>query len=106
MNKTCISHVITSLLAGSMLAACGGGADTSGASQLATTAACYAAWNSGAAYNGGALVSYSGVNYKSNWWTQGNNPSTSNGGAGSGQPWTSQGACGGTPTPTPMLRIT
>jgi chitinase len=73
-------------------------------SALSTTAspACFAAWSSSAAYNGGAQVSYGGVNYTAAYWTQGNNPSTNNGAAGSGQPWISDGACGGTtPSPSP-----
>ena len=88
MKRTIINGLIVGLSTG-LLAACGGSADSSNsASKLATTAACYATWNASTAYNGGALVSYNGVNYKANWWTQGNNPSTSNGPAGSGQPWT------------------
>src|SRR4051794_36331611 len=68
---------------------------------MATTAACYAAWNASTAYNGGAQVSYNGVNYTAAFWTQNQNPSTNNGPAGSGQPWISNGACGATPTPAP-----
>ncbi|WP_035059143.1 carbohydrate-binding protein [Andreprevotia chitinilytica] len=72
----------------------------------APSSGCYAAWSSSTAYGGGSLVSYNGVNYKAAFWTQGNNPSTSSGAAGSGQPWTVVGSCGGstpapTPTPTP-----
>ena len=62
--------------------------------------ACATVWSSTAVYTQGNVASYSGVNYVANWWTQGQNPSTNNGGSGSGQPWTSQGACGGT-TPPP-----
>jgi hypothetical protein len=69
--------------------------------QAATTVTCYAAWDASVAYTGGATVSYNGVNYKANWWTQGNNPSTNNGGSGSGQPWTIVANCGGTVTPPP-----
>jgi len=47
------------------------------------------------------MASENGINYTANWWTQGNDPATNNGGSGSGQPWTSDGACtggsGGTP---------
>ena len=49
---------------------------------------CAAAWNASAVYLAGATASVAGVNYKANWWTQGNNPTTSSGPAGSGQPWT------------------
>src|SRR5579872_4037809 len=100
------------LLAGlisSMLAGCsdGGSQDTAaGASQKQISASakssvpvCAAAWDTTVAYNTGNIASYSSVNYTANWWTQGANPSTSNGVTGSGQPWTSGGAC--TPTPTP-----
>ncbi|QDE39622.1 carbohydrate-binding protein [Luteibacter pinisoli] len=61
--------------------------------------ACAAAWSAGTVYTGGNLASENGVNYKANWWTQGNDPATSSGAAGSGQPWTSQGACSGGGTP-------
>jgi hypothetical protein len=50
-------------------------------------------------------ASENGTNYTANWWTQGNDPATNNGGSGSGQPWTSNGACaggsGGSPSPSP-----
>ena len=55
---------------------------------------CAAAWSSTQVYTAGMKASESGINYVANWWTQGNNPATNSGGAGSGQPWTSQGACG------------
>jgi hypothetical protein len=50
-------------------------------------------------------ASENGTNYTANWWTQGNDPATNNGGPGSGQPWTSNGTCtggsGGSPSPSP-----
>ena len=55
---------------------------------------CAAAWSATTAYNGGDTASENGVNYLANWWTQGDDPATHNGPTGSGQPWTSQGACG------------
>lgn len=58
-------------------------------------ATCAAAWSASAVYTGGMTASENGINYKANWWTQGNDPATNNGGAGSGQPWTSQGSCTG-----------
>ncbi|KAF0813852.1 Glucan endo-1,3-beta-glucosidase A1 [Andreprevotia sp. IGB-42] len=70
----------------------------------ATGPGCYAAWNSGTAYNGGAQVSYANRNYSAKWWTQGNVPANS---TGDGLPWNDLGACGGgsnptaAPTPTP-----
>src|SRR5579872_2550870 len=67
-------------------------------------ASCWPAWNASTAYNGGSQVSYNGQNYQSAYWTQNNNPSTSSGPAGSGQPWIPEGSCSGsggaTPTPT------
>ena len=60
-----------------------------------TTTACAAAWNASTAYNGGAVASENGINYVANWWTQGNDPATNSGASGSGEPWTSQGTCGG-----------
>lgn len=57
--------------------------------------ACAAAWTSTAVYTGGNVASRNGSNYVANWWTQGDDPATHSGGAGTGQPWTSQGACSG-----------
>ena len=54
---------------------------------------CATAWSSTQAYTAGMTASVGGENYVANFWTQGNNPSTNNGGAGSGQPWTATGAC-------------
>jgi len=87
----------TALVAGSALALTVGGsvlALASGPAAQAATA-CAAAWSSTAVYTAGMQASESGINYTANWWTQGNNPATNNGGAGSGQPWTSDGACSG-----------
>jgi Glycosyl hydrolases family 18 len=67
---------------------------------------CWPAWNSSTAYTGGAQVSYNDENYQAAYWTQGNNPSTSSGPAGSGEEWIPEGSCSGsggsgaTPTPT------
>ena len=62
---------------------------------------CKPAWSSTAVYLGGAQVSHASVNYSANWWTSGQNPATSSGPVGSGQPWTATGSCGGTTPPTP-----
>ena len=56
---------------------------------------CNTPWVSTTAYTGGMKVSHNGINYTANFWTQGQNPATNNGGAGSGQPWTSNGPCSG-----------
>src|SRR6202453_1728558 len=93
----------TVLIAGSALALTAGGSAlalyTGSTAQASTT--CAAAWSSSAVYTAGNQASESGINYTANWWTQGNNPATNNGGSGSGQPWTSDGSCtggtGGTP---------
>src|SRR3954447_18129766 len=73
---------------GSVLALAAGSA-----AQAAT--ACATAWSSTAVYTAGMQASENGINYTANWWTQGNDPATSNGGPGSGQPWTSAGSCTG-----------
>jgi hypothetical protein len=87
----------TALIAGSALGLTAGGAvlalAAGPAAQASTT--CAAAWSSTAVYTAGDQASESGINYTANWWTQGNNPATNNGGSGSGQPWTSDGACTG-----------
>src|ERR1051325_9477674 len=54
---------------------------------------CATAWNSTSVYTAGMTASVNGVNYQANFWTQGQNPATNNGGPGSGQPWTSIGTC-------------
>ena len=56
---------------------------------------CAAPWNSTSIYTAGMTASVNGVNYTANFWTQGQNPATNNGGPGSGQPWTSNGPCSG-----------
>ena len=72
------------------------------AAQAQATPSCAAAWSASQVYNGGNTASENGTNYLANWWTQGNDPATNNGGSGSGQPWTSQGSCGAaTPPPPP-----
>ena len=87
----------TALIAGSALGLTAGGsvlALASGpAAQASTT--CAAAWSSTAVYTAGNQASENGINYTANWWTQGNDPATNNGGSGSGEPWTSNGACTG-----------
>jgi hypothetical protein len=87
----------TTLTAGSALGLAAGGTVLAVASapgaQAATT--CSAAWSSGTVYTAGQQASENGVEYTANYWTQGNDPATSNGGSGSGQPWTSDGACTG-----------
>jgi chitinase len=59
------------------------------------------AWSASIAYTAGAVVVDQGKTYTANWWTQGNEPVTNNGGAGSGQPWTLSSGCSTTPTPPP-----
>src|ERR1700727_1681182 len=97
----------TALVAGSALALTAGGsvlALASGPAAQAATA-CAAAWSSSTVYTAGNQASENGINYTANWWTQGNNPATNNGGSGSGQPWTSDRACtggsGSWPRPSP-----
>ena len=80
----------TALIAGSALGLTAGGLVLAGASGPAAQAstACAAAWSSTAVYTAGNQASENGINYTANWWTQGNDPATNNGGSGSGQPWT------------------
>src|SRR5487761_1270168 len=84
----------TALIAGSALGLTAGGsilALASGpAAQAATT--CATAWSSTAVYTAGNQASENGINYTANWWTQGNDPATNNGGSGSGEPWASAGS--------------
>ena len=62
----------------------------------AATVQCQA-WVSTIAYVGGDTAIRAGVTYKANWWTQNNDPTTNNGGPGSGQPWTKIASCSGNP---------
>ncbi|ROQ17234.1 MULTISPECIES: carbohydrate-binding protein [unclassified Curtobacterium] len=78
---------VAAVIAGGSLAA---------APAIAATPSCATAWTAGTAYSGGATVSENGSNYTANWWTQGDDPATHAGATGSGQPWTSTGACSGT----------
>ncbi len=45
-------------------------------------------WSSSAIYTAGMTVTEDGVTYVANWWTQGADPATNNGGSGTGEPWT------------------
>ncbi len=56
---------------------------------------CAPAWSATQVYVGGNQASLNGINYQANWWTQGQSPATNSGPTGSGQPWTSIGACSG-----------
>src|SRR6185312_14705777 len=56
---------------------------------------CNPTWVYTSVYTAGMKVSLNGINYTANFWTQGQSPATNNGGAGSGQPWTSNGSCSG-----------
>jgi chitinase len=87
----------TALIAGSALALTAGGSGLALASGAAAqaSAACAAAWSSSTVYTAGEQASEDGINYTANWWTQGNDPATNNGGSGSGEPWTSDGSCTG-----------
>lgn len=58
-------------------------------------------WNASTAYTQGDTVTQNGQAYVANWWTQGNSPDTSNGPAGSGQPWTKTSSCVAPPPPPP-----
>jgi len=87
----------SALIAGSALGLAAGGSLltlTAGPAAQAATA-CAAAWSATAVYTAGNQASENGINYTANWWTQGNDPATNNGGSGSGEPWTSDGSCTG-----------
>ena len=83
-----------------LLAACSTQLDP--AAELKAQAVTCAVWNAGDVYTGGDTVTFEGKTYEANWWTQGNNPATSSGAPGSGQPWTPTADCdGGAPAPAP-----
>src|SRR5262249_30808426 len=64
-------------------------------SKVSAQTACATPWNSTSIYTAGMTASINGTNYRANFWTQNQNPTTNNGGPGSGQPWTSTGSCSG-----------
>jgi hypothetical protein len=87
----------TALIAGSALGLTVGGsvlAVASGSAAQASTT-CAAAWSSTTVYTAGGQASENGINYTADYWTEGNDPATNNGGSGSGEPWTSDGSCTG-----------
>ena len=57
----------------------------------AWAAGCDAPWKAGSVYTAGMEVSQDGVNYKANYWTQGDSPASNNG--TDGQPWREVGIC-------------
>ena len=59
------------------------------------------AWLATQVYVANDTATRNGISYKANWWTQGEDPATHNGGPGSGQPWTQINSCTGTPPPPP-----
>jgi chitinase len=90
------------LVSGSSTGSSGSGSTGSGSTGTgssgsggATSGSCAAAWSATAVYTGGMTASENSTNYLANWWTQGNDPASSSGPTGSGQPWTSQGSCSG-----------
>jgi chitodextrinase len=50
-----------------------------------------APWSATATYTAGMEAAENGLVYQANWWTQGNDPATNNGAAGTGEPWTDVG---------------
>jgi chitodextrinase len=78
-----------------LLAALASSAVLCGLAAPAQAQTCAPAWRASQVYVAGNQASLNGVNYRANWWTLGEDPSTHNGGAGSGQPWTNIGACSG-----------
>ena len=89
-----------------LLAGCNTSQPLEPAAEVGAQAVSCVAWNATTAYTAGDTVVYNGVTYKANWWTQGNNPASSSGPEGSGQPWTKvAGGCSGggtTPPPPPV----
>jgi len=53
---------------------------------------CAMAWSDATIYTTGGVASVDGVNYRANWWTQGQSPSTDSG-AEYAHPWTMIGSC-------------
>lgn len=58
-----------------------------------TESQCALAWNADNVYTSGGVASVDGVDYRANWWTQGELPKTHSSTNGA-QPWTVLGSCG------------
>src|ERR1700748_3291245 len=98
LRTTIVAGAALGLIAGGSalaLTSGSGGPASLALSAAQSSTACAAAWSSSTVYTGGQQASENGVNYTANWWTQGNDPATSNGGSGSGQARASNGACTG-----------
>jgi chitodextrinase len=66
---------------------------TAGSSGGSGGGTCFATWSAATTYHAGDQVSLNGINYHANFFSQNQSPATNSGGAGSGEPWTSVGAC-------------
>ncbi len=58
-------------------------------------------WSAATIYVQGDTATENGVTYLANYWTQGDDPATHNGAAGSGAQWTVTTSCGAPPPPPP-----
>jgi chitodextrinase len=61
------------------------------APMAAQATGCDAPWKASAVYTAGMEASQAGVNYKANYWTEGDSPMSNNG--ADGQPWSEIGIC-------------
>lgn len=110
-NKAILSVITCGSL---FLSGCNGGSTSSAGGaggysltgRISSVCSGVATWSSSTTYaTAGSLVVYNNVEYKNNWWTQGDNPETHNGSSGSGQPWTKVADCDVSPTPSPTPTI-
>ncbi len=76
------------------------------AHQASAETACYTAWSASAVYTSGQTASLNGENYTAAYWTQNQSPASNSGGSGSGEPWTANGTCSGSVSPTPPTNPT
>ena len=63
------------------------------APNLAMAGTCAPAWNAAQIYTQGQQATENATAYVANWWTQGQDPATNSGLAGSGEPWTALTSC-------------
>ncbi|AUR50933.1 carbohydrate-binding protein [Aquella oligotrophica] len=104
-------NILTSSMVAALLAGCNSGVSAANGATMnnsslsgrsADICAGVDVWDSTKAYTqAGALVIYQGIEYKNNWWTQGENPADNSGITGSGKVWTRITECGSIPTPAP-----
>ncbi len=105
-----LRHLTICFASAGFLTACGGGSQDTASAQtqlLANGEPCNAAWVSTTVYNSPTKVSYAGINYTANFYSQNKRPDQNSGATSSaGKPWLIGYTCGGTATTTQAATTT